>query len=284
MRIMPIIKIIPSTSKVFNIQRYIQNPKKTNSSLYLEHECCAKTAAKDFNLMRKIFKKKDGRTYYHIIISWNSQEDNITTEDCCEMTREICEESGLKDYPYFAAIHTDTEHLHAHIVVNNINIRTGKSFQSTKQFREDIMQIANKISKSRGYHRSVIDTKQKSKTQRSSAEIAISIKKNKMPWKDTLRSMINEALLKAENHKEFVRLMLENAVDIELDKNGEYKFLPYELYEDPNRMKPCHSRRLGTKYSKENIEKAFQKNLNTRIEAERMKKLYETLKKNSKSR
>ena len=57
---MPIIKIIPSKSKVFNIQRYIQNPKKTNTSLYMEHECSAKTAAKDFNLMRKIFNKKEG--------------------------------------------------------------------------------------------------------------------------------------------------------------------------------------------------------------------------------
>ena len=279
---MPIIKIIPSKSKVSNIQRYIQNSQKTNSSLYIEHECSAKTASQDFNLMRKIFKKKEGRTYYHIIISWNSQEDNINAEECREMTREICEQSGLKDYPYFAAIHTDTEHLHAHVVVNNINIRSGKSFQSTKQFREEIMQIANDISRERGYHNSVIDTKQKSIIQRSSAEIAISVKKNIVPWKDVLRSMINEALLKAENHKEFIRLMSENAIDIELDKNGEYKFLPYELYEDPNRMKPCHSRRLGAKYSKENIEKAFQKNLNTRIEAERMRNLYATLKKNSK--
>ena len=49
-------------------------------------------------------------------------------------------------------------------------------------------------------------------------------------------------------------------------------------------MKPCHSRRLGAKYTKENIEKAFCRNATIRKETERMKTLYETLKKNTKSR
>ena len=230
--------------------------------------------------MRKIFNKKEGRTYYHIIISWNSQDDNISAKECHEMTCAICERSGLKDYPYFAAIHTDTNSLHAHIVVNNINIRTGKSFQSTKQFRENIMQISNEISLARGYHNSVVDTEHKSKIRRSSAEVAILVKKNIVPWKDVLRANIDEALSKAENHKEFVKFMSEKAVEIELDKKGEYRYLPYELYDDSSQMKPCHSRRLGTKYSKENMEKAFYKNKNIRIETERMKKLRDTLKKN----
>lgn len=262
---MPVVKIIPAKSGAARIEKYIKNPDKTNPDLYFGNLCDTENVKQSFKAWNQAYKKplrRENRSYYHIIISWNTEKDNISPEECRKMTEELCSQTALQDYPYFGTVHTDTpNHLHIHLVVNNCSIQ-GKSYQSTRSSTRQLKQIANEICEREGFIHSLTDIDKKASVFLTTAEAQLILKKDVTPWKDRLRYQIDEVLKIAKSKDEFVR-DLEQRYQVKVLENqkGEFRFLSPDSGKEAEKPKPCPAKRLGTKYSRMSMEKIFQENL-----------------------
>lgn len=257
---MPIIKIIPAKSSIRSIEHYLKNEQKTKETLYFSNHCNESDVTSSFLSISKAFSKptKSKRTYYHIIVSFHP-DDHVNALQCKEILEKLCKHSPLDDYPYFGCVHTNTKHMHAHIMVNNCSI-LGKSYQSTRQSTKQLMELANDLCLSYGFTNSIVDTNQKAAVRLSDAEAHMILKKKTLPWKEKLRYQIEEALLCSSTQEEF-KNNLKTMYDVTVieNKKGEYRFLTSDS------KKPCPQRRLGNDYHKESLLKRLaKKNLNER--------------------
>ena len=246
---MPIVKIIPSKSQTARIETYLKNPQKTNSELFFGNFCDFDNVTESFQQWNLCFQNiPNKRTYYHIIVSFNPK-DNVTPEQCKAMADELFHTTKTSDYPFWGTVHTDTEHIHAHCIINNCSI-TGKSYQSTRKSTQELQNIANEICAKHGFEHSIIDVTKKAKQRLTTAEAQIILKKKQTPWKDLLRYQIEQSLQLSHTLNEFTNNMkkLFN-IDISQNAKGELRF------HTEHSLKPCPAKRLGNAYSKENLEK-----------------------------
>ena len=56
--------------------------------------------------------------------------DEITPDGAMELAEELCHRLLQEQYQYVLAIHEDHRHIHAHIIVNNTNFITGRTFET----------------------------------------------------------------------------------------------------------------------------------------------------------
>lgn len=244
---MPVVKIIPSKSKIRHVETYLKNPNKTKTELHFGNLCDHENVTQSFTQWNQCFALKlNKRTYYHMIISFHP-EDNVTAEDCMRIAQEVCERTKIKDYPYFGVVHTDTDHMHNHIVINNSSIY-GKSYQSTRDSTRELKKIANEICEREGLTHSVLDVDKKAKERLTTAETQMILKKKQMPWKEELRYQIQEVVQCAQSIEDFKKCLKERyGVTVSENKKREFR------YHSPGVEKPCPARRLGDLYLKESI-------------------------------
>ena len=268
---MPVIKIVPSKGSVNAIRDYIMQEHKTSKEYSMASGCSIEDPELDFKTMQEACKssrRPKERTYYHVIVSYNTKAEKIPLKDIQDMTEELCRNSKIDCYQWFGAVHKDMpNHLHCHVIVGNTAIRDdkdrhikkGKSFRSTQKFRKELMKEANQVCKRYGYEHSLVSGKGKG-VRETMAEKAIKAK-NKKTWKDELRQQIDVARSKADDLEEFKEIMKES-YDIEVmeNKKGELRYIPASFEKNnPDCIKPCHERRLGGKYSRTEIENDIQK-------------------------
>lgn len=265
------IKIMPSKGSVNAIRDYIMQEHKTSKEYAMASGCSIDDPERDFKTMQEAYENPrhpKERTYYHIIVSYNTKSEKIPPKDIQDMTEELCRNSKIDCYQWFGTVHKDApNHLHCHIVVGNTaiqedkerHIEKGKSFRSTQRFRRELMKEANQMCKKYGYEHSLVSGRGKG-VRETMAEKAIKAK-NRKTWKDELRQQIDIARSKADDLEEFREIMKES-YDIEVMENqkGELRYIPSSFEKnDPDCIKPCHERRLGGKYSRTEIEQDIQR-------------------------
>lgn len=89
----------------------------------------------------RTFNRKDQIALFHEIISLSSNEENyIPDSTMLDLTRKYIELRGYQGV-YFAALHRDTEHCHAHIMTSALEYMTGKAHRISKSALQDIKLI-----------------------------------------------------------------------------------------------------------------------------------------------
>lgn len=265
---MPIIKIIPSKKNVNGIVNYITDKEKTDDEYTFCSGCSKETVEEDFKAVADYYHKHLGgknRSYYHIIVSYNTRYEKISPEETQQMVEELCERTAIDNYQWFGTVHykTSPDHVHCHLVVSNVaykdsddgKIKAGKSFQASRGFTRDLMEKGNEICKTHGYEHSLVNPHGRGEDRITQAEKAL-IAKGEVPWKDRLRMHIYEAGQKAESLDEFCYIMQDDyGVEVQEDRKGCFRYIPEEFYGNETRKtKPCHQRRLGDAYTKDAIE------------------------------
>lgn len=268
---MPVIKIIPSKASVHDIWTYVTQESKTSKDYIITSGCGMENPEQDFNTLNSAYENPEHRkerTYYHIIVSYNTKNEKIPPQDIKEMAEELCRKSKIDCYQWFSAVHYKDrpKHLHCHIVVGNTAIRDskefgvekGKCFKSNNAFRKKLMREANRMCKEYGYEHSIISERGRG-VRETLAERALKAK-NKRTWKDELRMQIDDARRNADSLESFKDIMEQSYhVKVIENKKGELRYVP-ESFErnDPNCIKPCHERRLGGAYAREKIERSIE--------------------------
>ena len=151
---MAIVKFVASGCPMNNIFPYVMNREKTDESLISGINCSPDTVLQEFTFVKKQFKKEDGRTYVHIVQAF-SPDDDITPETAHEIGLRFAE--YFVGYQALVATHRNTDHIHNHIILNSVNMETGKKFHQSAAEMRQVKEYSNRLC--RGYGLSETETK-----------------------------------------------------------------------------------------------------------------------------
>ena len=131
---------------------YILQPKKLGeANLAGGINCLPEMAYRQMKATKRMFGKTGGRQGYHFVISLKPGEG--TPEIMYDIAMRFAEEAFAGEYEVVVAVHTDREHLHAHIIINSVNMVTGYKFQCRDgDWKYKFQPITNKFCEEYGLH------------------------------------------------------------------------------------------------------------------------------------
>lgn len=119
------------SSHLDNAIDYILQEKKLGT-LHLSGgiNCMTSGTYEQMMATKKMFGKTGGRQGYHFILSLKPGEG--TPQQMYEIAMKFAERAFHNEYEAVVAVHTDKDRIHAHIVLNSVNMVTGYKFQYKK--------------------------------------------------------------------------------------------------------------------------------------------------------
>ena len=239
---MAIIRCLPGTKSLKNQLKYLEKEGKTLEELKEGINCTTDNIEKEFNIVKEMYNKKEGKQYYHYTQAFNP-EDKIIPEKAHEIGKEWIEKN-IKGYQIYLVTHIDKEHIHNHFLINSVSIENGKKLQISPQKLEKMKIESNKICERE--HLKKIDLNKKSSIFKTDGEYRIE-KRGQETWKGELREVIELELKKSKNLEEF-RENLKEKYDVEtrVTKNT-------ISYKHPTQNRAVRGKRLGENYTKESV-------------------------------
>lgn len=249
---MPITTRKPLHGNVGPAIKYITQDYKTeNQMLVSSNNCGVTTAAEEIEMIqRKFHKDKDkstngeNRTGYHIIQSF-SLEDEVPYDKAHEIGVRLAKEL----YPNFQSViatHTDRVHVHNHIVMNSIDMETGKKLEDNLANKEgslySLRKKSNDLAVEYGYTPSedipITTYKKRSFAYKPSA------------FKDIIKGLLNYLLTITKSIKEFISELFKRHFNVKIGKEISIK------HKNSNNYIRLDNLDNGT-YSKKNLEKFY---------------------------
>lgn len=138
-------------SHLDNSINYILREKKLGeANLSAGINCMVSGAYEQMMETKEMFGKTGGRQGYHFIISLKPGEG--TPQEMYEFSVKFAERAFHNEYEAVVAVHTDKAHIHAHIIINSVNMVTGYKFQYRNGDWKRIYQpITNELCEEYGY-------------------------------------------------------------------------------------------------------------------------------------
>lgn len=136
---MAIIKAITSGAGLKTAIDYITRRGKLDFKQQDGIECNPATAYNEFMITKERYQKLGGTQYIHLVLSLSPKESRNTSDnELLDMARGLIAKAPyFTGYQVVLAVHTDKAHKHAHIVINSVNLDTGRKIQFNKvQLRE----------------------------------------------------------------------------------------------------------------------------------------------------
>jgi len=146
---MAVTKILAKHTRLDVMLRYAIDGDKTQEQvLTAYHNCWPKNPYGQMMETKREMGKLDGVQGYHIIQSFADGE--VTPELALEIARQFTEEC-LPEYQAVIGVHTNTGHIHAHIILNSVNFITGQKYHSNAQsYYQQIRAISDRVCKEHG--------------------------------------------------------------------------------------------------------------------------------------
>ena len=113
-----------------NTTNYILNPQKAQYAGGCGITSLA-TAAQEMEQTAETYQKNSGKRVRHSVLSFDADE-HITPEQADQFAREILQRYG-SEYQILYAVHTNTDDVHIHMVMNQISFIDGHRYQGKKQ-------------------------------------------------------------------------------------------------------------------------------------------------------
>ena len=221
---MAITKIHPIKATLNLAIEYITNTKKTDEQILISTNKCHPASAHTQFLKRREEQNTRGNVLArHLIQSFFPGE--TTPEIAHQIGLELCKNILKGEYEFILSTHIDKGHIHNHIIFNNVNIATGKCYQSNKRSYHQIRYQSDKLCKE--HNLSVVDEyyekfKKKYKTNGKSwyeNEQA----KNGSSWKSKLQFDIDRMIAQSKDWVEFTQKMTELGYEIKYGKHIAFK-------------------------------------------------------------
>ena len=173
---MAVTKIHPIKSTLNLAIDYITNNEKTDQEILIStHKCHVTTAHTQF-LKRREQEQVHGTVLArHLIQSFLPGE--ISPELAHEIGLELCKRVLKDEYEFVLSTHIDKGHIHNHIIFNNVNMVTGKCYQSNKKNYHKIRYQSDKLCKENNL--SVIDEFYESYKKNIKLTVSLGMKTNR---------------------------------------------------------------------------------------------------------
>ena len=221
---MAITKIHPIKSTLNLAIDYIVNGDKTDEQLLVStHKCHESTAHTQFLRTRENVETKGTVLARHLIQSFLPGE--TTPEIAHQIGMELCKKILKDEYEFVLSTHIDKGHIHNHIIFNNVNMVTGRCYQSNKKSYHQIRYQSDKLCKENSL--SVIDEfyesyKKKYKTNGKSW-YENEQTKHGASWKSRLQFDIDRIVKQSKDWDEFLKKMADLGYEIKYGKHIAFK-------------------------------------------------------------
>lgn len=188
---------------IANAIEYITKQEKTNG-LVSTFNCYGdkKNIIAQFQYTRQIFGKDKGVLVHHYCHSF-SPDDDVTPEQVHKLTLDLMQKIAGNNFQYVVATHSDKNHIHSHIVINSVNMLTGKKWidnQTTinaMRLENDRLCIENNLS--------IVKEPGKKGMDFTTYQMAMQGKS----WKVNLVRDLDEILKNCKTQNEFIKLLEE---------------------------------------------------------------------------
>ncbi|MCM1228146.1 MAG: relaxase/mobilization nuclease domain-containing protein [Clostridium sp.] len=210
-------KLFPITATEVKDLRYISDPRKTENGKHIFTYMCSNDpmkASHNFELTRMNGTGLNTVLSQHLIQSFAPNE--VTPEEAMQITNELCEKLLKGEYQYYLAVHTDKNHIHSHVIFNNVNMRDGRTFethenQGSKQNRawKKLMDLSDEICKNHGL--SVIENPEMGKGK---SHFEWDMNRQNLSWKAKLKFAIDQVIKESENFEDFLRKCKTNGIEV----------------------------------------------------------------------
>ncbi len=146
---MAVTKILARRGGLAQAIAYVVNGDKTEEQVLTAAQGCSiGSACFEMQDAKIRWNKTDGVQIYHIIQSFRPGE--ISPELALEIAQEFTREH-LPGYQAVIGIHTDRDHIHAHIVFNSVNQLTGGKYHSNaRSYYQQIRAISDRLCREHG--------------------------------------------------------------------------------------------------------------------------------------
>lgn len=214
--------------------------------------CDVDYAKTTFKAAREAFGKDKGVEAHTIIQSFKPGEieKNKANEIGIELAKRVA-----KDYQVTVYTHDDKEHIHNHIVINSVNLDTGKKYQSNAKQRNLVKEKNDEVCRENGLS---VPKRDSAKEKYTLAEKEI-LQKGQASWKDEIREVVDLVKHKATSFKDFGNHLKEFGIDFKVrGKNVTYKH--------PDTNKKVRGSKLGADYDKGGLERGFERQTQRRAE------------------
>lgn len=260
---MAVTKIWAVTDSVNRVLSYAANPEKTiysdmskalhyasderktvigeEKAMYVTGvNCTAETAFAEMNAVHERFDKSVGNVAYHAYQSFKTGE--VTPQLAHKLGVELAKRMWGDQYQVLVATHFNTGTYHNHLVINSVNMWSGKKFNCNEGAYWKLRNISDELCRENGL--TVIENP-KGKTPRK----LYFAEKNGEPTRyNLMREAIDKALTMSTNPKAFTYVMKQLGYVIDLN--------PYHKYatiRSVNSKKVTRLYRLGEAYDRDAI-------------------------------
>jgi hypothetical protein len=194
---------------------------------------------------------ENSRKYYHFKLSF-SPNDEITPSEAHRIAEEHAQRY-FEGNQCIIAVHVNTAHVHAHIIVNSVSYKNGDMLHISPQKYGRMKDGANELAEKYGF--STVDFRKPASVRETTAEKQIKLKGG-ISWKEELREVIDEAKLKTNNMSDFEKWL--DKYGVKLGRNTEKKI----SYLHPEIKKAIRGERLGADYTKGAVLNVFDEQRN----------------------
>ena len=205
------------------------------------HNCDIDFAKSAFKITREVYGKTGGNQGHVVIQSF--KPDEVTPEQCNQLGLELAERIA-PNHQVAVYTHDDTDHVHNHIVINSIDLETGKKFNNNKKALYDVRNASDEICKKHN-----LSAPERNASMRYTQAEKGLIEKGKSSWKDEIRDAIEQS--QATNFEELEREL--NQLDITIDRVTNKTITYRHLKEN----KKVRGKNLGEQFDKGALENEF---------------------------
>lgn len=99
------------------------------------------SAYEEMVFAKNIFHQEGGKQYLHLVISFDKVLQQADTAH--QIGRKIAE--FYKEHQILVTTHSDTDNLHCHVIVNSVNMVTGKKLSQKRKNFWEFIEYANNI-------------------------------------------------------------------------------------------------------------------------------------------
>ena len=224
---------------------YIVNDEKASNIAYVNCYGNSSEIAEQFQLTRNLHNKDNNIMAHHYVMSF-SPSDNVTPEQANQLAQKLMQKIAPVGWQYVVSTHTDRNHIHTHILINSVNMITGKKWEGNKNTTKLIRAESDKICLQNGL--SVIEKNKYTSVSQSTVALA---KKGKS-WVVQLCKDLDEAVKMCHSRQEFISFLQTHDYEINrytnktltLRKKGENKSIRVDTL----------ANQFGNAYRLENLE------------------------------
>ena len=250
---MPYCKSVAIHGHVDKTLKYILDPDKTEELLYTSSINCMTEADLAYAQMKAVYEQYARRSYdapqskngksavkaIHYIISVADSE-NVTPEFAHKIAKALVRKNFGDDAQAVIATHTNTEHVHCHILVNSYSI-SGHRFYDNKKSLRVVRENTNGVCRAFG----VTPALNFENKGRSISHYEWECKKKGISWKEHIRKAIDSLIPSVSSLEELLSELERRGYIIKRDKHIYIKA--------PGQQRSVSLWKLGEDYTEETL-------------------------------